>query len=145
MHIKNFFFKLRVSVCYASNQCYQTILTLSIARISSTILISNLRTTRACCVSSRMNFKMQRMPETEVCIKVDLYCLACQLNVTFSVWIIGHVLAGWDGTNALLNPTNLCMYLSHWKLFRLLICIPYGLIQSIKCMAVSYLVLQVHL
>ncbi|TFK69069.1 Metallo-dependent phosphatase [Pluteus cervinus] len=23
------------------------------------------------------------------------------------VWIIGHVLSGWDGTNALLNPTNL--------------------------------------
>ena len=24
------------------------------------------------------------------------------------VWIIGHVLTGWDGTNPLLNPTNLC-------------------------------------
>ena len=24
------------------------------------------------------------------------------------VWIIGHVLSGWDGTNPLRNPTNLC-------------------------------------
>lgn len=24
------------------------------------------------------------------------------------VWIVGHVLSGWDGTNALPNPTNLC-------------------------------------
>ena len=27
------------------------------------------------------------------------------------VWIIGHVLSGWDGTNPLPNPTNLCRYL----------------------------------
>jgi hypothetical protein len=27
----------------------------------------------------------------------------------FSVWILGHVLTGWDGTNGLANPTNLCM------------------------------------
>ena len=26
-----------------------------------------------------------------------------------SVWILGHVLTGWDGTNGLNNPTNLCM------------------------------------
>lgn len=26
-----------------------------------------------------------------------------------AVWIMGHVLSGWDGTNPLLNPTNLCM------------------------------------
>lgn len=25
-----------------------------------------------------------------------------------SVWIIGHVPSGWDGSNPLLNPTNLC-------------------------------------
>jgi sphingomyelin phosphodiesterase len=25
----------------------------------------------------------------------------------FSVWIMGHVLSGWDGTNGLLPPTNL--------------------------------------
>ncbi|KAG9314163.1 Metallo-dependent phosphatase [Chiua virens] len=24
------------------------------------------------------------------------------------VWIIGHVVSGWDGSNSLLNPTNLC-------------------------------------
>ena len=24
------------------------------------------------------------------------------------VWIVGHVLTGWDGTNPLRNPTNLC-------------------------------------
>ena len=24
------------------------------------------------------------------------------------VWIMGHVLSGWDGSNPLLNPTNLC-------------------------------------
>lgn len=24
------------------------------------------------------------------------------------VWIMGHVLTGWDGTNPLLNPTDLC-------------------------------------
>ncbi|KAF8510005.1 sphingomyelin phosphodiesterase [Hysterangium stoloniferum] len=24
------------------------------------------------------------------------------------VWIMGHVISGWDGTNPLLNPTNLC-------------------------------------
>jgi sphingomyelin phosphodiesterase len=24
------------------------------------------------------------------------------------VWILGHVLSGWDGTNPLNNPTNLC-------------------------------------
>lgn len=31
------------------------------------------------------------------------------------VWILGHVLSGWDGTNPLENPTNLCkifLYLS---------------------------------
>ncbi|KAF9245896.1 Metallo-dependent phosphatase-like protein [Melanogaster broomeanus] len=25
------------------------------------------------------------------------------------VWIIGHVISGWDGSNPLLNPTNLCI------------------------------------
>jgi hypothetical protein len=24
------------------------------------------------------------------------------------VWILGHVLTGWDGTNPLRNPSNLC-------------------------------------
>lgn len=24
------------------------------------------------------------------------------------VWILGHVLSGWDGTNPLKNPTDLC-------------------------------------
>lgn len=24
------------------------------------------------------------------------------------VWILGHVLSGWDGSNAIENPTNLC-------------------------------------
>lgn len=35
------------------------------------------------------------------------------------VWILGHVLSGWDGTNPLANPTNLCkpyMY-SEWSRF----------------------------
>lgn len=27
------------------------------------------------------------------------------------VWIMGHVLSGWDGTNALGNPTDLCEHL----------------------------------
>ena len=26
------------------------------------------------------------------------------------VWILGHVLSGWDGTNALGNPTDLCTF-----------------------------------
>ena len=26
------------------------------------------------------------------------------------VWIIGHVLSGWDGTNPLEVPTNLCEF-----------------------------------
>jgi hypothetical protein len=26
------------------------------------------------------------------------------------VWILGHVLSGWDGTNPLQNPTNLCRF-----------------------------------
>jgi sphingomyelin phosphodiesterase len=30
------------------------------------------------------------------------------LNTHLIVWIMGHVLTGWDGTNPLLNPTNLC-------------------------------------
>lgn len=25
-----------------------------------------------------------------------------------TVWIMGHVLSGWDGTNPLMNPTDLC-------------------------------------
>lgn len=29
------------------------------------------------------------------------------------VWIMGHVLTGWDGSNPLVNPTNLCEYLRH--------------------------------
>ena len=27
------------------------------------------------------------------------------------VWIVGHVLSGWDGSNPLVNPTNLCKIL----------------------------------
>lgn len=30
----------------------------------------------------------------------------------YSVWIIGHVNSGWDGTQSQMNPTNLCMCLS---------------------------------
>lgn len=26
------------------------------------------------------------------------------------MWIIGHVLSGWDGTNPMLDPTNLCRF-----------------------------------
>ena len=26
------------------------------------------------------------------------------------VWIVGHVLSGWDGVNSLEAPTNLCEY-----------------------------------
>ena len=29
-------------------------------------------------------------------------------NDLSSVWIIGHVLSGWDGSAAQINPTNLC-------------------------------------
>ena len=30
-----------------------------------------------------------------------------------SVWIMGHVLTGWDGTNPLQNPTDLCKSSHH--------------------------------
>ena len=50
------------------------------------------------------------MPVTEV-ILIDILPLY-QLQPTFLiqtiVWILGHVLTGWDGTNPLRNPTNLC-------------------------------------
>ena len=40
----------------------------------------------------------------------DLYLRDFPENIMFfSVWILGHVLTGWDGTNGLNNPTNLCM------------------------------------
>ena len=29
------------------------------------------------------------------------------------VWILGHVPSGWDGTNPLLNPTNLCLSITY--------------------------------
>lgn len=29
-------------------------------------------------------------------------------HISFSVWILGHVLPGWDGTNAMEDPTNIC-------------------------------------
>ena len=32
------------------------------------------------------------------------------MSLDASVWIIGHVLSGWDGTDPLPNPTNLCTY-----------------------------------
>lgn len=28
-----------------------------------------------------------------------------------AVWILGHVLSGWDGTEPLENPSNLCRYM----------------------------------
>ena len=33
-----------------------------------------------------------------------------------AAWILGHVLSGWDGTNALVNPTDLCK----WSQFSLI-------------------------
>ena len=32
------------------------------------------------------------------------------------VWIIGHVLSGWDGTNPLEAPTDLCEFWALWYL-----------------------------
>ena len=29
-------------------------------------------------------------------------------NDLFLVWVVGHVLSGWDGTQSQLNPSNLC-------------------------------------
>jgi len=37
------------------------------------------------------------------------------------VWIIGHVLSGWDGTNALEAPSNLCEYHAFMVLFTRLV------------------------
>ena len=40
----------------------------------------------------------------------DYICVVSSLTwLCPSVWIVGHVPTGWDGTNALNNPTNLCM------------------------------------
>lgn len=41
--------------------------------------------------------------------------LEALLLTTVIVWIIGHVLSGWDGSNPLVNPTNLC---EHFLCFR---------------------------
>jgi sphingomyelin phosphodiesterase len=43
---------------------------------------------------------------------------ACPANILrdltelryYTVWIMGHVLTGWDGTNPLVNPSNFCAY-----------------------------------
>lgn len=39
--------------------------------------------------------------------KCAMHLELSQDNVNVA-WIIGHVPSGWDGTNGLLNPTNLC-------------------------------------
>ena len=43
-------------------------------------------------------------------IEVGSLCMntITQLDSRTLVWIVGHVLAGWDGTAAQSNPTNLC-------------------------------------
>ena len=33
------------------------------------------------------------------------------------VWIMGHVLSGWDGSNPLKNPTNLCEYIMYFVVY----------------------------
>jgi len=39
--------------------------------------------------------------------KCAMHLELSEVNVNIA-WIIGHVPSGWDGTNGLLNPTNLC-------------------------------------
>ena len=48
------------------------------------------------------------MPGTEVRRHLSLLCSIHANILFFLVWIMGHVLSGWDGTNGLKNPTDLC-------------------------------------
>jgi len=52
------------------------------------------------------------------------------------VWIVGHVLTGWDGTNPLRNPTNLCS-----SAFMLCICalLTYASHSSLSDVCLSFL------
>ena len=49
------------------------------------------------------------MLETEVCSISKLH-FTPNFQIICLVWIIGHVLSGWDGTNPLLNPSDLCEF-----------------------------------
>lgn len=103
----------------------------------STTSTSRTRTPRACCASSRTSYRRRRTRGIGVSyfalplwtISTLFSCVTCLLSLLprtsdnvltplILVWIMGHVLSGWDGTNPFLNPTNLfyqmCVFSSHF-------------------------------
>lgn len=75
-----------------------------IGRTCSIILISVILTPRVCCVSWRMSCRTLRTTGTEVCLSPPSYIFW----LFPPVWIMGHVPSGWDGSDALEAPSNLC-------------------------------------
>lgn len=74
--------------------------------------------------SGMLRFLTDELQDAEDAGERGMYCFAylfvifrkgecCESSYDFqpSAWILGHVPAGWDGTNALKNPSNLCVYI----------------------------------
>lgn len=53
---------------------------------------------------------MRKMQVIEVGCRFYMCEYAHIARLCTLVWIVGHVLAGWDGTAAQSNPTNLCKF-----------------------------------
>lgn len=61
--------------------------------------------------SGMLRFLTDELQDAEDAGDRGMGCIrASELTIStcFKVWIIGHVLTGWDGSNPLQNPTNLC-------------------------------------
>ena len=54
------------------------------------------------------------------CFLKHHFCVSVKKHLPL-VWIVGHVLSGWDGINPLEAPTNLCEYRALWHFCSVLI------------------------
>jgi hypothetical protein len=63
-----------------------------------------------------MNCRTLKTKGTEVCLFAPCDLVMHLLTLFSLVWIIGHVLSGWDGSDALPSTSNLCEYHPFTKL-----------------------------